>query len=73
MGREKILDTMRVSGMTCTGYARTLENEFRKFSDIDYSVHFPDGNIVVTYDPAVCNREDFENAIESHGYGIAGG
>lgn len=72
MGREKIQDTIHVTGMTCTGCARTLENEFRRFADIDYSVNFPDGDIVVTYDPTAYKREDFEKAIESHGYGIAG-
>ena len=69
---EKRQETIEILGMTCTGCARTLENEFRKFQDIEYSVSFPDRNIVVTYCPATNKREHFENAIESHGYRVKG-
>ncbi len=59
-----------VEGMTCVGCARTLENEFRKFDDIEYSVSFDDKSVTVTYSPEGYGREDFEKAIESHGYRI---
>jgi copper chaperone CopZ len=67
---DKIRETIPVAGMTCSGCARTLEVEFRKFENIDFSVNFPEGDIVVTYDPAEYDREAFERAIESHGYRI---
>ncbi len=71
-GKERKKETIEIIGMTCKGCARTLENEFRKFEDIDYSVSFPDKNIVVSYSPAAYKREDFEKAIESHGYKVKG-
>lgn len=69
---EKMQETIDVLGMTCTGCARTLENEFRKFQDIEYSVNFPGRNIVVRYSPATYRRGDFEKAIEAHGYRVKG-
>lgn len=62
--------TINVIGMTCTGCARTLENVFRGFDGIDYTVNFPERNVVVTYSPATYNRSDFEEAIESRGYRV---
>jgi len=67
---EKVRETIDIVGMTCVGCARTLENEFRKFDGIDYTVSLDDKNITVTYSPAQYKREDFEKAIESHGYKI---
>jgi copper chaperone CopZ len=69
---EKAKETIDIVGMTCVGCARTLENEFRKFDGVDYSVSLADKNIAVTYAPAQYKREDFEKAIESHGYRIKG-
>ena len=71
-GEKKVQETIEIVNMTCKGCARTLENEFRKFAGIDYSVSFPDKNITVTYSPTDYKREDFESAIESHGYKIRG-
>jgi len=71
-GEEKVQETIEIVNMTCKGCARTLENEFRKFARIDYSVSFPDKNITVKYSPKEFRREDFEKAIESHGYKIKG-
>jgi copper chaperone CopZ len=68
-----IQETIPVAGMTCTGCARTLEVEFRKFANIDFSVNFPEGSVVVTYDPDEYRREDFVRAIEAHGYKASGG
>ena len=65
-------ETIDVLGMTCTGCARTLENEFRKFEDIEYSVSLPGGHIVVRYSPETYRRDDFEKAIEAHGYRVKG-
>ena len=70
--REKLHETIEITGMTCVGCARTLENEFRKFKDIEYSVSLSNKSITVTYSPAEYKREDFEKAIESHGYKIKG-
>jgi len=56
--------------MTCKGCARTLENEMRKFENIDCAVSFPDKSITVMYFPKDHNLEDFEKAVESHGYKI---
>jgi copper chaperone CopZ len=70
MSEEKVQETLEIMNMTCKGCARTLENEFRKFKGIDYSVSFPDRNITVRYSPKDYKREDFERAIESHGYRI---
>ncbi len=69
---DKRQETIEILGMTCTGCARTLENEFRRFPNIEYSVSLPRKNIVVRYSPAGYQREDFEKAIESHGYRIKG-
>ena len=69
---EKRQETIEILGMTCTGCARTLETEFRRFQDIEYSVSLPGKNIVVSYSPATYKREDFEKAIESHGYRVKG-
>jgi len=69
---EKTQETIDILGMTCTGCARTLENEFRKFQEIEYSVNFPGRNIVVRYSPATYRRSDFEKAIEAHGYRVKG-
>ena len=70
--KDKTQETIEILNMTCKGCARTLENEFRKFEGIDYEVSFPDKSITVTYFPADFKREDFEKAIESHGYKIKG-
>jgi copper chaperone CopZ len=69
---EKVQESIEITNMTCKGCARTLENEFRKFRDIDYSVSFPNKNITISYFPQHYKREDFEKAIESHGYRIKG-
>ena len=70
MSGEKVQETLEIMNMTCKGCARTLENEFRQFKGIDYSVSFPDRNITVRYSPKNYKREDFERVIESHGYRI---
>lgn len=70
--KERIQETIEIVNMTCKGCARTLESAFRKFEGIDYSVSLADKNIRVTYAPADYMREDFEKAIESHGYKIKG-
>lgn len=67
---EKTKETIEVVGMTCVGCARTLENEFRKFDNIDYTVSLADNSITVTYSPSDHSREDFVKAITSHGYRI---
>ena len=69
-GKEKIKGTIEIMNMTCKGCARTLENEMRKFENIDCAVSFPDKSISVMYSPKDHNLEDFEIAIESHGYRI---
>ena len=71
-GEEKVKECIEITNMTCKGCARTLENEFRKFRGIDYSVSFPDKNITISYSPQQYKRQDFENAIEAHGYRIKG-
>ena len=68
--QNKLQITIDIIGMTCTGCARTLENAFRKFDGIEYSVNFPEGNIVVTYSSSAYQRRDFEEAIEAHGYRV---
>ena len=70
--KETIRETIEILGMTCTGCARTLENEMRKFPGIEYSVNFLERSLTVTFSPAEYKREDFEKAIESHGYKIKG-
>ena len=70
--KKTIQETIEITGMTCTGCARTLENEMRKFSGIEYSVNFPERSLTVAFSPAAYKREDFEKAIESHGYKIKG-
>ncbi len=69
-GKEKIKETIEIMNMTCKGCARTLENEMRRFENIDCAVSFPDKSITVMYSPKDHNLEDFEKAIESHGYRI---
>lgn len=70
--KETIQETIEIVGMTCTGCARTIENEMRKFSNIEYSINFPERYLTVAFSPAEYTREDFEKAIESHGYRIKG-
>ena len=70
--KETIRETIEILGMTCTGCARTLENEMRKFTGIEYSVNFMERSLTVAFSPAEYKREDFEKAIESHGYKIKG-
>jgi len=72
LSKETIRETIEILGMTCTGCARTLENEMRKFPGIEYSVNFLERSLTVTFSPAEYRREDFEKAIESHGYKIKG-
>jgi copper chaperone CopZ len=74
MDKQKgtIQETIAIIGMTCTGCARTLENEMRKFAGIEYSVNFPERSLTVAFSPAAYKKEDFEKAIESHGYKIKG-
>ena len=67
-GKEQ--ETIEIINMTCKGCARTLENEFRKFKGIDYSVSLPDKSITITYSSKDYKWEDFEKAIESHGYKV---
>lgn len=69
-GKEKTKETIEIMNMTCKGCARTLENAMRKFENIDCAVSFPDKNITVMYSPKDHNLEEFEKAIESHGYKI---
>jgi copper chaperone CopZ len=64
--------TIEVLGMTCTGCARTLENAFRRFPDIECTVDFPARTVTVRYAPAAYQREVFEQAIEAHGYRVKG-
>ncbi|MFC1591098.1 heavy-metal-associated domain-containing protein [Thermodesulfobacteriota bacterium] len=66
----KITETIKIIGMTCTGCARTLENELRTFKDIDYTVSFADKSITIVYSPDDYTRADFEQAVTSHGYTI---
>ena len=68
--KEMIRETIEILGMTCIGCARTLENEMRKFTGIEYSVNFPERSLTVAFSPAEYKRDDFEKAIESHGYKI---
>ena len=70
--KKTIQETIEITGMTCTGCARTLENEMRKFSGIEYSINFPERSLTVAFSPTVYKREDFEKAIDSHGYKIKG-
>lgn len=70
--KEKIEEQIEITNMTCKGCARTLENEFRKFKDIDYVVSFPERSISVKYSPDDYSLEEFVAAIESHGYKIKG-
>jgi len=67
---EKVTETIKITGMTCTGCARTLEIEFKKINDIDFLINFEEKSITVQYFREKHTREDFERAIESHGYGI---
>ena len=71
-GEKKVQETIEIVNMTCKGCARTLENEFRKFEGIDYSVSFPDKSITINYTLSDYTLEEFEKAIESHGYKIKG-
>ena len=68
--QERIQGTIEILNMTCKGCARTLENEMRKFENIDYKVSFPDKSITVVYSTEDHNLKDFETAIESHGYQV---
>ena len=68
--KETVQETIEIVNMTCKGCARTLENEFRKFEGIDCSVSLTDKSITITYSPTDYKLEDFEKAIESHGYQV---
>jgi copper chaperone CopZ len=70
--KERIEEYIEITNMTCKGCARTLENELRKFKDIDYEVSFPERSIKISYSLADYSLEEFVAAIESHGYKIKG-
>jgi copper chaperone CopZ len=70
--KEKVEENIEITNMTCKGCARTLENEFRKFKDIDYMVSFPGKSIKINYSPSDYSLKEFVAAIESHGYKIKG-
>ena len=72
VNKNTIQETIYITGMTCVGCARTIENELRKFDGIEYVVDFPERSVTVTYSPSEYDRADFEKAIESHGYKIKG-
>ncbi len=69
---DKIKETIEITNMTCVGCARTIENELRKFDEIEYTVSFADKNIILIFPPGDYTRNDFEKAVESHGYKIKG-
>jgi copper chaperone CopZ len=71
--KDSIQETIEIDGMTCIGCARTIDNELRKISGIQqHIVHFLEQSVTIVYFPAEYNRDDFEKAIESHGYKIKG-
>ena len=41
VNNNTIQETIHITGMTCVGCARTIENELRKFASIEYVVDFP--------------------------------
>jgi len=47
--KGKKQETIEIINMTGKGCARTLENEFRKFKGLDYSVSLSDKSITVIY------------------------
>jgi copper chaperone CopZ len=67
-----VQEKIEITGMTCVGCARTIENELRKFSGIEYVVDFPGKSVTVIFSPSEYSRAVFEKAIESHGYTIKG-
>ena len=69
---EKVNETIEITNMSCVGCARTIENELRKFEDIEYTVSFADKCFTVVYCPGEYTRKDFVAAVESHGYRIKG-
>ena len=70
--KETVQENIEITNITCKGCARTLENEFRKFKDIEYVVSFPEKSIKINYSPSDYSPEEFVKAIESHGYRIKG-
>jgi copper chaperone CopZ len=63
-------ETIEIAGMTCAGCARTIENELRRFKDIDFEVNFFEKNVTITYNPSQWSWTDFGKAIESQGYAV---
>ncbi len=69
---EKVKETIEITNMTCVGCARTIENELRKFDKTECSVSFTDKCFTVIFSLADYSRNDFEKAVEAHGYRIKG-
>jgi len=69
-GDARTTETIAVEGMTCVGCARTLENEFRAFDGIDFKVSFDNKAVTVSFAPQQYTLQDFEAAVEKHGYRI---
>ena len=69
---DKIKETIEITNMTCVGCARTIENELRKFDKTEGSVSFTDKSFTVFFSPSDYSRNDFEKAVEAHGYRIKG-
>ena len=65
-------ETIEVLGMTCKGCARTIYNELSRFEGVEFSVSLENKKVVVKYPKDRYRREDFEAAIENHGYGVRG-
>ena len=69
---DKVKETIEVTNMTCVGCARTIENELRNFDKTECSVSFTDKSFTVIFPPSDYSRNDFEKAVEAHGYRIKG-
>ncbi|MDW7731535.1 MAG: heavy metal translocating P-type ATPase [Methanolobus sp.] len=61
----------RVSGMTCASCAQNVEKILKKNPGVvSANVNLPMSKAAVSYDPALVNREELEEGIESIGYHV---
>ena len=66
---DTMKDIINIDGMHCASCVRTIENSVNKVKGVhEGNVNLASGKATVTYDPAITNRQEIEQAINKTGY-----
>ncbi|HHW79722.1 MAG TPA: heavy metal translocating P-type ATPase [Acholeplasmataceae bacterium] len=60
--------TIKVSNVTCTNCAKTIEHHFNEMEDINAKVAVTSGNVIFKYDESKYNEEFLHDELKSIGY-----